>query len=90
MSTTVISEGLHPRLIEIRKQIREGAQKRWRHSGALDVLTECEAEHLSWVHRAARLTRRMCEAQYVVIEPNERIVFTRTIERVPPIGREGE
>ena len=33
----------------------------------------------------ARLVRRQCEAERVVIEPNERIVFTRTLPAVPPI-----
>jgi formate C-acetyltransferase len=74
----------------MRQRIRDGEQKRWRHAGAVDLLPECEAERLSWMRRTARLTRRMCEAQQVVITPDERIVFTRTTERIPPIGRDGE
>ena len=35
--------------------------------------------------RRARLTRRMCEAEQVVIEPDERIVFTRTLRQVPDV-----
>src|SRR5512137_2864589 len=74
----------------MRQHIRDGEQKRWRQSRSPDVLTECERENLSWMRRTARLTRRICEAQDVVIGTDERIVFTRTVERVPPIGREGE
>ena len=40
---------------------------------------ECEREDLSWMQRSARLTRRQCESERVVIEPDERIVFTRTL-----------
>ncbi len=48
--------------------------------------TECEAEGLSWPQRAARLTRRQCEAETPVILPGERIAFTRTLPAgIPPI-----
>lgn len=90
MSASATCEGLSPRLVEMRQHIRDGEQKRWRQSRPPDVLTECERENLSWMRRTARLTRRICEAQDVVIGTDERIVFTRTVERVPPIGREGE
>ena len=50
-----------------------------------DLVTECDREGLSWPRRRARLTRRMCEAERVVIEPDERIVFTRTLPQVPPV-----
>jgi formate C-acetyltransferase len=53
----------------------------------VDVLTECEAEGLSWTRRAARLTRRMCEAEKVVIEPGQRIAYMRTIRDIPPLYR---
>ena len=56
----------------------------------MDILAECEREGLNWTQRAARLTRRMCEAQTVVIEPDERIVFTRTVRRIPPLYRPEE
>lgn len=48
-----------------------------------DLLAECQA--LSWPRRAARLVRRMCEAEIPVLHPDERIVFTRTVPRVPPV-----
>jgi pyruvate-formate lyase len=54
------------------------------------VRAECEAEHLSWMRRAVRLTRRMCEAQTLVIERDENIVFTRTVRKVAPIYSESE
>jgi formate C-acetyltransferase len=38
----------------------------------------------------ARLTRRMCEAESVVIESDELIVFTRTLTTVPPVYSAGD
>ncbi len=71
----------------MKRRIRAGEHHRYRSPDALDVLAECEREGLDWTRRAARLTRRMCEAQAVVIEPDERIAFTRTVERIPPLYR---
>ena len=34
---------------------------------------------------AARLTRRMCEAEQPRIDADQQIVFTRTVPRIPPI-----
>ncbi len=48
-------------------------------------MAELDAENLSWPRRAARLIRRMCEAEVPVIEPDERIVFTRTTPDVPSL-----
>jgi formate C-acetyltransferase len=76
---------LSPRLAEIKRRIRAGEHHRFRATETIDVRAECDAEGLSWPQRAARLTRRMCEAQTVVIEPDERIVFTRTVRSTPPI-----
>jgi hypothetical protein len=76
---------LTPRLAAMKKRIRAGEHHRFRDSQTIDVQSECEAEGLSWARRAARLTRRMCEAQTVVIEPDERLVFTRTVCRVPSL-----
>jgi pyruvate-formate lyase len=76
---------LTPRLAAMKKRIRAGEHHRFRDTQTIDVQGECEAEGLSWARRAARLTRRMCEAQTVVIEPDERLVFTRTVCRVPPL-----
>jgi formate C-acetyltransferase len=77
--------GLPPRLAEMKRRIRAGEHHPLRATESIDVLSECEAEQLSWPRRVARLTRRMCEAQAVVIDPDERIAFTRTVRRVPPI-----
>ena len=49
------------------------------------MITECDAENLSWTQRNARLTVRMCEAEQPVIFPDENIVFTRTIPNFPAV-----
>src|SRR5208337_3229604 len=81
---------LSPRLAEMKRRIRAGEHHRCRTTDTVDVLAECEREGLDWTRRAARLTRRMCEAQTVVIESDERIVFTRTVRRIPPLYRPEE
>jgi len=81
---------LEPRLEEMKRALRDGYYKQFRSSLELEVFIECEAENLSWPQRTARLIRRMCEAQEVVIRPEERIVFTRTIKKVPPIYSESQ
>ena len=53
--------------------------------GLIDILPECETEALSWPKRVARLVRRQCEAEQVVITSEENIVFTRTLPGVPPV-----
>ena len=73
------------RLIEMKRRVRAGEHKRFRQSQVPDVLAECQAEGLSWPARVARLVRRMCEAQQPVIEPDEQIVFTRTVPGLPTI-----
>lgn len=75
---------LSDRLVRMRDAVRRGDHRRWRQMSAPDVLTECEAEDLSWPRRAARLTCRMCEAELPIIGDDERIVFTRT---VPVVAR---
>ena len=81
---------LSPRLKEMKRRIRAGEHHRFRTTDTVDILAECEREGLDWTRRAARLTRRMCEAETVVIEPDERIAFTRTVRRVPPLYRPEE
>ncbi|MBN1359734.1 MAG: hypothetical protein JW993_04035 [Sedimentisphaerales bacterium] len=73
------------RLETMRQSVRDGDHKQWRRQITVDIVPECERENLSWVRRSARLTRRMCEAEQVVIGPTERIVFTRTIPVVPSL-----
>lgn len=76
---------MNSRLETMRRSVRNGDHKPLRRRPPVDILAECECEGLSWVRRSARLTRRMCEAEQVVIAPDERIVFTRTIERAPSL-----
>ena len=81
---------LSPRLASMKARIRAGEHHRHRGTEGVDLRTEADAGHFSWAQRAARLTRRMCEAQTVVIDPDERIVFTRTVEKVPALYAEAE
>jgi pyruvate-formate lyase len=76
---------LEPRLVRLKNAMRDGFYREFRGTEQVDVLNECDRENLSWPRRAARLTRRMCEAQLPIIVPDERIVFTRTTTANPPI-----
>jgi pyruvate-formate lyase len=77
---------MNPRLEELRRQVREREFPFPRRPQPIDILAECEAKNLSWPRRAALLTRRQCEAETVVIRPEERIVFTRTLPaEIPPL-----
>jgi pyruvate-formate lyase len=79
------------RVVALKERVRAGEHKRWRQSETISILAECEAEGLSWPRRMARLTRRQCEAEQVVIEADERIVFTRTLPaEIPPIYSEAD
>ena len=69
----------------MKKRVRAGEHRSLRQAAPIDILAECEAENLSWPRRVARLVRRQCEAEQVVIAPDEQIVFTRTLPAVPPI-----
>ena len=81
---------MNERLESIKKRVRNGEHRSARQAAGIDVLTECEAEGLSWPRRVARLVHRQCEAEQVVLDPGERIVFTRTLPVVPPIYRPEE
>ncbi len=76
---------MNERLTRMKDRVRAGEQRLLRQATPIDVLTECEAGQLSWPRRVARLGRRQCESEQVIIEPDERIVFTRTLPSVPPI-----
>jgi pyruvate-formate lyase len=76
---------VNERLAGLRARTRSGHFAAYRQADAPDLVAECDAEGLSWPRRMARLTRRMCEAERAVVEPDERIVFTRTVPRVPPV-----
>jgi len=72
--------------IELLKQrVRAGEHKRHRSATPLDLLPELDARNASWPQRVAQLVCQMCDAQRPVIDCNERIVFTRTVPKIPPI-----
>ena len=73
------------RLVELRERTRDGYFARYRQATSPELIEECDAEGLSWTARRARLTRRLCEAEQVVVEPGERIAFTRTLQRIPDV-----
>src|SRR5512135_2847878 len=76
---------MNERLELLRESVRAGAHKRFRQQSPIAIVDECERDHLAWPARMARLTRRQCDAEIVVIEPDERIVFTRTLPSVPNV-----
>jgi pyruvate-formate lyase len=76
---------MNERLILLINRMKAGEHWTLRQAQPIDLLPECEKEGLSWSRRVARLVRRQCEAERVVIGPEEKIVFTRTVPGVPPI-----
>jgi pyruvate-formate lyase len=78
---------LNPRLDRMRREVRDRSHARFRTSRTPDLVSECDGESLSWMRRASRLVRRMCEAQVAVLEEGQQIVFTRTVCDVPPVYR---
>jgi formate C-acetyltransferase len=77
---------MNTRLEEMKRRIRAGEHHRYRKAEPISILEECEAEKLTWPQRIARLTVRQCQAETPVIEPDERIVFTRTLPAaIPPV-----
>ena len=76
---------MNERLELLKHRMRAGEHKKLRQEKSIELLPECEAEGLSWPRRVARLVSRQCEAEQVVIAPEERIVFTRTLPGVPPV-----
>ncbi len=76
---------MNERLARMKDRVRAGEQRLLRQAVPIELLTECELGQLSWPKRVARLVQRQCEAEQVIIGPDERIVFTRTLPYVPPI-----
>ena len=76
---------MNDRLTLLKERMRAGQHKTLRQARLVDILPECEVESLSWSRRVARLVHRQCEAEQVVIEPDEMIVFTRTLAGIPPV-----
>jgi len=70
---------MNARIEEMKRRVRAGENRSNRKAEPISILDECETENLSWSRRAARLTRHQCEAEKVIINPDERIVFTRTL-----------
>ena len=70
---------MNRRIEELKRRVREGERQALRKGEPINILPECEAENLSWMKRVARLTVRQCEAETVRVEPDEQIVFTRTL-----------
>jgi pyruvate-formate lyase len=81
---------MNERLVRLKNRMRAGEHKVLRQAKPIDILQECANESLSWPRRVARLVCRQCEAEQVSIEPEEKIVFTRTLPGVPPIHTEEE
>jgi pyruvate-formate lyase len=81
---------VNERIAALRDRVRSGAYATYRQGAELDLVTECDAEQLSWPRRMARLTRRQCEAERIVLDPCERIVFTRTVTTIPAVYRPEE
>ncbi len=76
---------MNQRLESLKARVRAGEHRWRRQTSPIDIVAEAEAEGLSWPRRVARLVRRQCESEHVVIEPDEHIVFTRTLPSVPPV-----
>jgi pyruvate-formate lyase len=76
---------MNERLITLKNRVRAGEHHSLRQDASIEILTECETGELSWPRRVACLVRRQCEAERVIIEPDEQIVFTRTLPGVPTI-----
>jgi hypothetical protein len=81
---------MNQRLISMKNRVRAGEHRSLRQDIPIEILAECERRQLSWHRRVAYLVRRQCEAERIIIEPNERIVFTRTLPGVPPIYSQEE
>jgi hypothetical protein len=76
---------MNKRVVLLKHRMKAGEHWTLRQAKPIDVLLECEKEGLSWPQRVARLVCRQCEAERVIIEPEEKIVFTRTVPGVPPV-----
>ncbi len=75
---------MNARIEKLQQRVRDGQHRSLRKQEPIHIVEECEAENLSWMRRAARLTRRQCEAETPILLPDERIVFTRTLPAAIP------
>ncbi|MBN1965054.1 MAG: pyruvate formate-lyase, partial [Anaerolineae bacterium] len=74
----------------MKEAVRRGDHHHYRQQHAPLLAAEFDALGLSWMQRQARLITAMCEAEQVVILPDERIVFTRTLPTVPPVYQDAD
>lgn len=79
-----------PRLQRLKDKTLSGHFRQFRSAAIPDLVSECQAEDLGWMQRMTRLTRRMCEAETVVLDADELIVFTRSVPRVPDVWSSDE
>ena len=75
---------MNQRLEDMKRRVREGQHHGLRKAAPIEIVSECDAEQLSWMRRAARLTLRQCQAETPLIAADERIVFTRTLPAAIP------
>ena len=76
---------MNERLTELKRKTRNGYFKQYRKDISIDIEQESIKLNLSWPKRAAHSLRRMCEEQTPVVLPDERIVFTRTVNKCPEV-----
>ncbi len=81
---------MNARLTKLKNRARNRAYKKYRLESTPDFVHEFDRDGLSWVRRVSMLTRRMCEEQEVIIEPDERIVFTQTVAPVSNVYTQEE
>lgn len=70
---------MNERLHKIQDRVRDRRFAVFHQPLCPDILAEPAVDSLSWPRRMARLTRRMCEAERAIVDPDEQIVFTRTL-----------
>lgn len=76
---------MNERLQKMRDRVRNREHKNLRQASAPNVVAECEAKKLSWPRRVSLMLRMQLEAEKITIQPDEKIVFMRSIPSVPPI-----
>jgi formate C-acetyltransferase len=70
---------MNERLKRLKVKARDLDQKSYRQSQPLNILSDINAQNLTWMRRMAHLTARQCQAEVPIIDPDEQIVFTRTL-----------
>jgi formate C-acetyltransferase len=73
---------MNKRIEDLRKLVLDGGHKKFR-GGAVVSLDEDELKPLSACGRAALALKKICGAETPVILPEENIVFTRTLAKLP-------